>query len=84
MSALPRPDRLGLVMEIFMRVERLFAFGGRNSLARAVRQDAEALFVVHQVCLHDLVEHVLMDGRIEQRNERLDAPVEIALHEVGG
>ena len=34
--------------------------------------------------MHNLVEHVLVNGGIEKRNERLDPPVEIALHEVGG
>ena len=83
MSALPaRQARIG--HEIFMRVERLFPFGGRNPFARAVRQNAKALFVVHEVRLHDLFEHVFVNSRVEQRNERLDPPVQIALHEVGG
>ena len=71
-------------MEILMRVERLFPFRGSDSLARPVRQDPKALLVVHQVGFHDLIEHVLMNGGIEQRNERLDAPIKIALHEIGG
>ena len=32
---------------------------------------------------HDLVEHLLMHGRIEDRAQRLDAAVEIARHHVG-
>ena len=67
-----------------MRIERLFPFGGDNSLARAVRQDPKTLLVIHQIGLHDLIEHVFVNRRVEQRNERLDASIQIALHEIGG
>ena len=67
-----------------MCVERLFALRRLDSFARAVRQDAETLLVIHQIGLHDLIEHVLVNRRVEQWNERLDASIQIALHEIGG
>ena len=67
-----------------MRIEWLFAFSRHDPLARPVWQHPEALLVVHQVRFHDLIEHVLMHSRIEERNERLDPSIEIALHEVRG
>src|SRR6516164_4916846 len=69
--AAARQTRIG--HEIIVRVERLLPARGRDSLARAVRQYAKALLIIHQVGLHNLVEHVFVNGRIEQRNERLDA-----------
>ena len=66
-----------------MRVERLFARHGGDPLARAVRHDPEALLVVHEIGFHDLIEHMLMHGRVEQGDQRLDPPVEVALHQVG-
>src|SRR6185437_17110165 len=69
--------------EIIVRVEGFLPLSGNNSLARTVWQNSEALLVVHQIGLHDLIEDMFVNGRIEQRNQRLDASIEIARHEVG-
>ena len=47
-------------------------------------QDPESLLpVVHQVGLHDLIEDVFVNRRIDEGDQRLDAPIEIARHKVG-
>ena len=58
-------------------------FCRHDPLRAAVRQDPPALLVVGEVGDHDLVEHLLVHGRIEDRHDRLDAPVEVARHHVG-
>src|SRR5271167_3988906 len=77
-----RQARIG--HEILVRIERLFA--GRDLDARrgAVGQEGPALLVVLEVGDHDLIEHLLMDGGVEDRAQRLDAALEIARHHVGG
>ena len=52
-------------------------------LRGAVGQELPALLVVLEIRHHDLVEHLLMHGRIEDRAQHLDAAVEIARHHVG-
>ena len=44
--------------------------------------DSKALLVVHQVGLHNLIEDVFVNRRVQQRDQRLDTPIEIARHEV--
>ncbi len=84
MSDLPRPDRLGLVMKY------LCALKGSSPAAALMRWD-EPSGRNFQLCSlslkfgdHDLVEHLFVHGRIEDRAQRLDAAVEIARHHVGG
>ncbi len=45
--------------------------------------ELKALLVVHQIGFHDLVEHMLVNRRIAQRHQGLDATIEVALHEIG-
>src|SRR3954470_20674403 len=78
----PGEGRIG--DEILVRVERLLAGPGLDPLARARAQYPPALLVVEEIRHHDLVEHLLVHGGVEDRQERLDAAVEVALHEVGG
>src|SRR5258707_10191177 len=66
--------------EILLRVERLFARRDLDTGRRAVRQQRPALLVVLEIGDHDLIEHLLMDGGIEDRAQRFDAPLEIARH----
>src|SRR5262245_61459706 len=69
--------------EVFVGVEWLFARRGLDTRGGAVRQEVPTLLVILEIRDHDLVEHLLMDGRIENRAQRLDSPVEIARHHVG-
>ena len=80
--ATARQARIG--HEIFVGVERLFARRGLDAHRGAVRQEVPALLVVLEIRHHDLVEHLLVHGGIEDRTEHLDAAVEIARHHVGG
>src|SRR6266568_4714360 len=70
--------------EIFVRIERLLAGRGLYARRGAVRQELPALLVVLEIRHHDLVEHLLVHGRIEHRAQYLDAAIEVARHEVGG
>src|SRR6202162_5662885 len=70
--------------EIFMGIERLLAGCGLYARRGAVRQELPALLVVLEIRHHDLVEHLLVHGRIEHRAQHLDAAIEVARHEVGG
>lgn len=70
--------------EIFVSVERLFTWFRRNSAMRTVRQDLPALLIILQIGGHDLIEDLFMNGLIDDRSERLDAAVQIALHHIGG
>src|SRR5579862_2625010 len=45
-----------------------------------VRENLPALFVVLQIGHHDLIEHLLVHGRIEDRANHFDAAVEVARH----
>src|SRR5947209_6885681 len=70
--------------EIFMGIERLLTGCGLYARRGAVRQELPALLIVLEIGHHDLVEHLLVHGRIEHRAQHLDATVEVARHEVGG
>src|SRR5207248_196653 len=70
--------------EIFMSIERLLAGCGLYARRGAVRQELPALLIVLEICHHDLVEHLLVHGRIEHRTQHLDAAIEISRHEIGG
>src|SRR5499433_4135690 len=70
--------------EVLVRVERLLAVGGLDTRGRTVGQERPALFVVLEVGDHDLLEHLLVYGRIVDRAQRLDSAVEVARHHVGG
>src|ERR1700730_6406368 len=76
-----RQARIG--HEILVRIERLFAGGDLDAGRSAVGKDRPALLVVLEVGDHDLIEHLLMDGGIEDRAQRLDAALEVARHHVG-
>src|SRR3984957_13784207 len=66
-----------------MSVEFFLAGRRFDAARRTVRQQLPALLVVLEIGHHDLVEHLLVYGRIEDRTQRLDAAVEIARHHVG-
>ena len=59
--------------EIDMRALRLCS--RQEPLPRAVGAQDPALRIVVEVCLHDLVEDLLVHGRVLDRNECLDAAV---------
>src|SRR5262249_62239623 len=67
-----------------MGVERLVLCPSGDARARTIRQDVIALLIINQICDHDLAKDLFMDGWIKHRQQRLDAPVEITRHEVGG
>src|SRR6202158_4232052 len=81
------PVRLGALAlawighEIFVGIERLLAGCGLYARRGAVRQELPALLVVLEIGHHDLVEHLLVHGRIEHRAQHLDAAIEVARHE---
>src|SRR5262249_46230167 len=50
----------------------------------AVRQKFPALFIILEVSHHDLREHLLVHGRIENRAQDLDSAVEVPRHHIGG
>src|SRR5882724_10542071 len=70
--------------EVFMGVERFLARRGLDTHRGAVGQEVPALLVVLEIRHHDLVEHLLVYRRVENRAQYLDAAVEIARHHVGG
>src|SRR3712207_2380949 len=51
--------------EILVRVERFLAGSRHHALAGAGWQYRPALLVVEQIRQHDLVEHLLVHGRVE-------------------
>src|SRR5687768_5180704 len=65
-----------------MRRERVGTVAGRIADIRAVGAQIPALRLVLEIGAHDLVLHLLMDGRIVDRHHGLDAAVEIARHPV--
>ena len=66
-----------------MGIERFLAFGWRDPLARSVRHYKIALLIVHQIGFHNLIEHLFMHSRIENRDHRFDPSIEIARHQIG-
>src|SRR6266550_3961371 len=80
--ATARETRIG--HEVFMGVEWLIARRGLDTHRGAVGQELPALLIILEICRHDLVDHLLVHGRIENRAQHFDAAVEIARHHVGG
>src|SRR5664279_6071061 len=70
--------------EILVGVERFLARRGLYARGTAVRQELPTLLVILEVRGHDLAEHLLVHGRIENRAKHFDPAVEIARHHVGG
>src|SRR6185312_931924 len=62
--------------EIFMGVERFLAQRRLYARRTAVGQELPALLVVLEIRYHDLPEHLLVHGRIEDRTQHFDSPVE--------
>src|SRR4051794_30579293 len=79
--ATARQARIG--HEVFMGVERLFARRGLDTHRGAVGQEVPALCIVLEIRHHDLVEHLLVHRRIENRTENLNPAIEITRHHVG-
>src|SRR5437660_10808509 len=69
--------------EILVGIERLLAGGGLYAHRGPVWQELPALLVVLEVGDHDLAEHLLVHGRIENRAQHLDPAVEVTRHQVG-
>src|SRR5262249_55330328 len=69
--------------EIILGGEGFLALRRFYSIWGAVGQKFPALFIILEVGDHDLIEHLLVHGRVEDRTEHLDATVEIARHHVG-
>src|SRR5262249_9587122 len=63
---------------------RLLARGWFYAIRRAVGQQFPTLFIVLEVRHHDLIEHLLVHGRIEDWAQYLHTAVEIARHHVSG
>src|SRR5215210_4903607 len=84
LERLPASGEARICHEIFVQIERLLAGCRLYADRGAVRQKLPALLVILEVCRHDLIQHLLVHGRIRDRAENLDAPVEIARHHVGG
>src|SRR5215213_8913271 len=59
----------GVGHEILVGVERFLPRAGNDAPARAVRKDRPALLVVEQIGEHDLVEHLLMNRGVEDREQ---------------
>src|SRR5579875_3457014 len=57
--------------EIFVGIEGFLARRRLYARRAAVRQERPALFVVHQVGHHDLSQHLLVHGRVEDGAEHL-------------
>src|ERR1700693_547458 len=65
-----RQARIG--HEIVVGIERLFARRRLDTRRGTVGQEGPALLVVLEISDHDLVEHLLVHGGIEDRTQRLD------------
>src|SRR3954452_5440920 len=59
--------------KILFGVERVVGGAGLDPLARARAQSPPALLVVEEIRHHDLIEHLLVHGGVEDREERLEA-----------
>src|SRR5215208_134461 len=71
--ATARKTRIG--HEVFVGVERLVARRGLDTHRGAVGQEVPALLIVLEIGHHDLVEHLLVHRRIDDRAEHLDAAI---------
>src|SRR5215831_20870126 len=70
--------------EILVGVEGFLARRGLYARGTAVGQELPALLVVLEIGHHNLAENLFMHGRIENRTQDLDSPVQIARHHVCG
>src|SRR5947209_16193702 len=68
--ATTRQARIG--HEILVGVEGFLARCGCYAMPGTVRQELPALLVVLEIGHHDLVEHLLVHGRVEDRAQDLD------------
>src|ERR1700731_234955 len=68
--------------EILVRIERLLAGCRFHTQRRAVRQEHPALLVILEIGNHDLIKHLLMHRRVDDRAQRLDATIEVAGHQI--
>src|SRR5450755_611162 len=80
----PTARQTRICHEILVGVERFLARGGLYARGTPVRQELPALFVILEVCHHDLAKNLLVHGRIENWRQHLDPAIEIARHHVGG
>src|SRR5664279_2529024 len=80
----PTARQTRICHEILVGVERFLARGGLYARGTPVRQELPALFVILEVCHHDLAKNLLVHGRIENWRQHLDTAIEIARHHVGG
>src|ERR1700687_5777159 len=80
----PTARQARICHKIFMGVEGFLARCGLYARRAAIRQEFPALLVILEIRDHDLAEHLLVHGRIENWAQHLDPAVEIARHHVGG
>src|SRR5258708_17663635 len=80
--ATSRKTRIG--HEIFVGIEGFLSLRGFYAIRGAVGQKFPALLVVLEIRHHDLLEHLLVHGGIEDRTEHLDPAIKGARHQVGG
>ena len=83
LDRLAPPRQRGVGHEVALRVERLLVLAHGLAARRAVGTDDVGLHVVGHVGEHDLPQHLRVHGGVLQRHDHLDAPVEVARHEVG-
>src|SRR5262245_387202 len=76
-----RQTRIG--HEVLVRIEGLLARRRLYARRGPIRQDLPGLLVILEIGDHDLVQNLLVHGRIENRAHRLDPAVEVARHQVG-
>src|SRR6516164_8100112 len=84
LGRLATPGQARIGHEIVMCAEFLLTWAGLGAGRGAVRQELPALLVVLEVGDHDLVEHLLVHGRVDDRAQNFDAAIQVARHHVGG
>ena len=65
-----------------MRIKYTLSLGHPDPLAVSILSNGPALLVIKQICDHDLVQDLLMNGWIDNRSHRLDAPIKIPGHQI--
>src|SRR5262245_30900373 len=73
--ATTRQARIG--HEVLMGVEGFLSLRGFYAIRGAIGQQFPALLIVLEVRDHDLVEHLLVHGRVEDRAQDLDTAIKV-------
>src|SRR5271154_7549907 len=67
-----------------MSVELFLVRAGLDARRSTIGKELPALLIVLEVGHHDLIEHLLVNRRIDDRAENFDATIEVARHQIGG